>query len=185
MLSNIVVCFYNHKDVDVIRSLLSRNGHRVAYSCVSGARALEACDRLGSGILICGYRMSDMIFSELCRNMPESFDMLLIASPAARNELCGAGRISMLELPLRASEFSEGLRELEQRRESLRRERKKKQRLGRSGRTPEELRLISEAKEKLMEEKGIGEEEAHRYLQRMAMVSGTGLLETARKYMLL
>ena len=183
--SNIVVCFYKHKDVDVIRGLLNRSGYRVAYACVSGAKALEACDRLGSGILVCGYRMHDMICTELCRDMPDNFDMLLIAPPSASDEVSGYERMHLLCMPLRASELSESLLELEQLRDRMRREHKRRQRLGKAGRTAEELMLLREAKEKLMREKALEEEEAHRYLQKMAMASGTGILETARKYMLL
>ena len=47
-------------------------------------------------------------------------------------------------------------------------------------RTPEEKALILEAKHLLMERNNMTEEEAHRYIQKCSMDSGTNMVETAQ-----
>ena len=47
-------------------------------------------------------------------------------------------------------------------------------------RSPREQQFIDEAKALLMEEKQLPEEDAHRYIQKISMDSGRGLVETAR-----
>lgn len=55
----------------------------------------------------------------------------------------------------------------------------KKDRTKPKTRTAAEQKIISQAKELLMEKNGCTEEEAHRYLQKQSMDSGTNLVETA------
>ena len=47
-------------------------------------------------------------------------------------------------------------------------------------RSEEEKRILLEAKSLLMERNHMSEEEAHRYIQKCSMDSGTNLMETAR-----
>jgi len=47
-------------------------------------------------------------------------------------------------------------------------------------RSEEEKKLIEEAKSLLMERNGMTEEEAHHYLQKTSMDSGTNMVETAQ-----
>ena len=47
-------------------------------------------------------------------------------------------------------------------------------------RSEEELALLKAAKELLMERNHMTEEEAHRYIQKCSMDSGTGMVETAQ-----
>ena len=180
-LSNIVVCFYKHSDIELIRNLLSRSGNRAAYSCMSGAAALSACDKLQSGLIICGYRLSDMLCTELFEDMPKGFDMLLLSSPAARGDLMPGERFHVIDMPIRASEFTDRLWRLEAEIEKERQLRRRQRLKGRSGRSEEDNRLIDGAKRLIMDKKGISEEEAHRFLQRSAMSSGSSLKETAEK----
>ncbi len=182
---NIVVCFYKHSDTDVIRNLLSHSGHRVAYSCISGSKALEACDKLRSGLVISGYRLTDMLCTELCENLPEGFDMLMLSRPSKRDATEDYGKMVLLDLPVRYSEFASKLSELEDAMERRRKQRSKSRRLGGKGRSEEDALAIDAAKSLLIEQRGYTEETAHRYLQRMAMSSGISLGDTARKYLYL
>ena len=58
--------------------------------------------------------------------------------------------------------------------------RKRKQRLKPRERNPEEVALIKQAKEILMNRNHMTEEEAHRYIQKCSMDSGTNMVETAQ-----
>lgn len=61
--------------------------------------------------------------------------------------------------------------------------RKKKMRLQPKERSQEERLLIDRAKALLMERNNMTETEAHRYLQKCSMNSGTNLVETAQMVM--
>ena len=58
--------------------------------------------------------------------------------------------------------------------------RRKKRRLKPKVRNEEEASLISEAKRILMGRNHMSEEEAHRYIQKCSMDSGTNMVETAQ-----
>ena len=58
--------------------------------------------------------------------------------------------------------------------------RKRKRRTQPRERNPEEQKIILEAKHLLMERNNMTEEEAHRYIQKSSMDSGTNLLETSQ-----
>ena len=58
--------------------------------------------------------------------------------------------------------------------------RRKKRKLEKKVRNPEQQALIQKAKTLLMARNNMPEEEAHRYLQKNSMDSGTSLIETAQ-----
>ena len=59
-------------------------------------------------------------------------------------------------------------------------ERRRKKRKSRpKERSEEDKKVLQEAKNLLMERNGMSEEEAHRYIQKCSMDSGTNLVETA------
>ena len=80
-MSSIVVVFPKKETAANIRNLLVRGGIDISGICTTGAQALQYADNFGEGIMICGYKMQDMLYSELRECLPESFEMLLIASP--------------------------------------------------------------------------------------------------------
>lgn len=174
-MASLVVVFPKAEDAKNIRRLLVRGGYDVAAVCTSGAQALSAADHLGSGIIVCGYRYPDMLYTELFENLPSSFGMLLIASPRAVGEGVADGVVSVT-MPLHAAELFESLEAVAAEVDRRRRKRRTMP-LQRSDR---EKQVIQEAKTMLMERNGISEEEAHRYLQKTSMDSGTNLVETAQ-----
>lgn len=57
--------------------------------------------------------------------------------------------------------------------------RRKKRKAMPKARSEEDRKVLEEAKALLMERNGMTEEEAHRYIQKCSMDSGTNLVETA------
>lgn len=53
-MAGVIVVFPKSDDAKSIRNLLVRNGYDVAAVCTSGAQALSAADRIGSGVVVCG-----------------------------------------------------------------------------------------------------------------------------------
>ncbi|SDH10485.1 ANTAR domain-containing response regulator [Marvinbryantia formatexigens] len=172
---SIIVVFPKAEDAKNIRNILVRSGYRVAAVCTSGAQVLQVADRIGEGIVVCGYKFSDVMYSDLLADLPESFEMLLIASRSVL-ELCDDRGIVCLELPLKIHDLANTL---EMMMGNLLR-RKKRKKLQPKVRSEEEIRLIADAKRLLMERNSMTEEEAHRYMQKCSMDSGTNIVETAQ-----
>jgi response regulator NasT len=158
-----------------VKNLLVRNGFSVLGTCTTGAQALNQADGLRDGILICSYRLTDMLCTEIREYLPENFEILVLASPGVLQAIRGSKMIS-LAMPFKPLELLSTVHMLEEGIEGRRR----KQKAIPKTRKPEEEKLIREAKELLMVRNHMTEEEAHRYVQKSSMDSGTNLVETAQ-----
>ena len=132
-------------------------------------------DNLNGGIVICGYKLPDMFFTDLNECMPSGFQMLLIASSRALSAVEGTG-IMAVTMPLSVYELVNTLEMMLQAQERIRRRRRSRPK----ERSREEQDIITEAKTLLMERNNMTESEAHRYIQKCSMDSGTNLVETAQ-----
>lgn len=79
-MTNIIVVLPKIEDARGIRSVLMKNGIPVSAVCSTGAQTLNHLRDLNDGIVICGYKMTDMLYIELHQCLPPGFDMLLLAS---------------------------------------------------------------------------------------------------------
>ena len=129
-MAGVIVVFPKSDDAKSIRNLLVRNGYDVAAVCTSGAQALSAADRIGSGVVVCGYKYPDMLYEELYENVMPSFAMLLLASGRALGEGVAEGVVSVA-MPLRVQEL---LSTLDMVMHQLDRRRRKRRRTRSSGR---------------------------------------------------
>lgn len=174
-MANIIVLFPKAEDAKNIRNLLVRHGFRVPAVCTTGAQALAQADALGDGIVVCGYKYVDMICTELKACLPPHFEMLLVASQKILNEYAG-NDIMCVAMPIQVQEL---LNTLEMMAVQMA-QRRKRQRQKPKVRSEEEKKILKEAKCLLMERNHMSEEEAHRYIQKCSMDSGTDLVETAQ-----
>ena len=83
---NIIVVFPKIEQAKQIRAVLRKGGYSVDAVCSSGAQALQAANDLDSGILICTYRLPDMVYSELYEYLAPRYDFLLIGSKSQISE---------------------------------------------------------------------------------------------------
>lgn len=171
---NILVAFQSTQNAGNIRSILIRSGHPVVGTYSTGASALLKAHELGSGLLISGHKFPDMVYSEILSDLPEDFEMLLVAPPGIREERSEAD-LFCLSTPLQVHELLETVEMLSGR---LSKRRKQKRSVPRM-RSEAEERVIREAKQVLYLRNGMSEEEAHRYMQKTSMNNGTSLVETA------
>lgn len=172
---NIIVALPKLEEAKGIRSILMKNGFSVTAVCTTGAQALSQTDELNDGIIICGYKLTDMMYSELHECLPEGFDMLLMASRNVMNE-CLGNNIVCLTMPIKVHELIDTVSMMCQ---AIQRRRKKARQQPKE-RSEKETALIKEAKELLMIRNNMTEEEAHRYIQKCSMDSGTNMVETAQ-----
>lgn len=174
-MSCIVIAFSKMEHAQNIKRILSQSGYSVTAVCNTGAAVLQNISHLEQGILICGSRFTDMVYTELYEYLSPGIQMLLLASPAvvANKDIKD---IVCLEMPLKVHELLETVKMMEYSYKRL----KKKQHTQSKGRTKEEQQLLQKAKQILMERNALTEEEAHRYIQKRSMDNGVGLIETAQ-----
>jgi response regulator NasT len=101
--------------------------------------------------------------------------MLLVASPGKLSDGIEDGVVAV-DMPLKANDMIETLDEMVQALEKVRKQDRKKPRQ----RNIAKQAIIDKAKEVLMKNRNMSEEEAHRYLQKNSMDSGNSMVETAR-----
>lgn len=174
-MSSVIVVFPKRETSANIRNILVRDGIDVSGICTTGAQALQFADNFDDGIIICGYKMQDMLYSELREWLPESFEMLLVASQDKWSQGLVKGVIG-LPMPVKVYDL---LNTVEMMMQTMQRRRRKRREAAKN-RNVEQKALIDQAKAVLMERNKMTEEEAHRYLQKSSMDSGTNMLETAQ-----
>ena len=173
-MTGIIVVFPNKDNATNIRNLLARGGMDVIGVCTTGAQAMHYADTVDEGIVICGYKLKDMMYTELREYLPDNFEMLLIASQEKWSNGLIEGVVG-LSMPIKVYDL---INTMEMMLRSIDR-RRKKRKLQQKNRNPEQQALINKAKELLMARNNMSEEEAHRYLQKSSMDSGTNMVETA------
>lgn len=174
-MTNIIVVLPKVEDAKGIKNVLVRSGFQVTGICNTGAQAISQADGLHDGIIICSYKLVDMMYDQLYECLPAGFEMLLMASQSVLND-CYGNDIVCLSMPLKVNDLIGTVNMMTD--NILRRRRRRHQQP--KTRSVEEENAIREAKEILMARNHMNEEEAHRYLQKCSMDSGTNLVETAQ-----
>ena len=94
-----------------IRNLLVRSGFEVTAVCATGAQVVQRMEGVEEGLVVCGYKCSDMIYSELREYLSEEVKMLLIASRQYLDD-CVYPNVVGLSMPLKGYELVEKTREI-------------------------------------------------------------------------
>lgn len=169
----IIIAFPKLDDAKKIKNILNRNGYDDILACNSASQVISAANESDGGIVICGYRVQDMLFQELYGYLPREFQMLLIASPARLQE-CSSGEIMCLPMPVRTGELAGTVQTM-----MLQVHPPGKKRKPQKKRSESDQKTIDKAKALLMERNNLSEQEAHRYIQKLSMDGGNDLVETA------
>lgn len=175
MVANIIVAFPRLDDAKNVRNILVRNGYQVNAVCTTGAQVLTYADGLGTGIIICSYKLADVLFFEVQEYMPPGFEMLVLASKSRINECAGTGVVSV-PMPFVISDFLDTVGMMVAAAERRKRQAKSIPRL----RTEQDKEIISRAKDILINRNGLSEDEAHKFIQKCSMDSGTNMVESAQ-----
>lgn len=171
-MDRIVVAFANEEAQRRILRLLASNGWEPSLCCASGAEAIRAARKLGSAIVVCGFKLRDMTATDLAADL-RGTAVLLVVSSAVNLDMCEGENLYKLATPAARSDFFATL-------EMLRRFEEKNLHHPPPKRREEEQKLIRTAKELLMDVNRMTESEAHRFLQKRSMDSGMKLVEMAQ-----
>lgn len=178
-MSRIVIVFSKTETGKRIQEVLMRYGFEDTAVCSTGAKALQEVHGSGAGLVICGFRLTDMHFTELKRYLPPYTELLLVASGQVI-ESVPTGTMAV-ETPVRASQLVSTIRMMEAGKHRSR----KKEKSAPKPRSPRDLKIIEDAKHLLMERNHLSEDEAHRYLQKQSMDTGRTFVETAEMIQML
>ncbi|MDE7251288.1 MAG: ANTAR domain-containing protein [Lachnospiraceae bacterium] len=175
-MTGVIVVLPKIEDARNMKNLLVRNGISVLGVCATGAQAIALADGLSDGIVLCGYKLADMLYSQLREDLPPGFEMLLMASGQVIGSGIAASDIMCLVMPIKVHDL---INTVDMMIQGIER-RKRKRREAPRERSQGDRQLIEEAKIVLMNRNHMSEEEAHRYIQKCSMDSGTNMVETAQ-----
>ncbi len=178
MVANIIVAFPRLDDAKNVKNILVRSGFSVAAICTTGAQALSYADGLGTGIIISAYKLADIPWFEIRNDLPSGFEMLVLASKQRLAECSGSGTMT-LSMPFVISDFLDTVQMMIAASERRRKREKNRPKQ----RSDEDRQLIVTAKKLLMERNGFSEDEAHKFIQKCSMDSGTNMVESAQMVM--
>ena len=171
-MAHIVVAFTGEEARRKALRLLAAEGLEAAAVCSAGGEVIRGVRRMGSAIVICGFRLRDMTADAMASDL-RGLAAVMVVAKAAHLELCGGENLFKLPVPATRAEFAATLGLLlDFEAAHLRHP------AGR--RREEEQRSIRQAKELLMDVNRMTEEEAHRFLQKRSMERGVPLAEAAR-----
>ncbi len=172
-MKKLIVAFEGEAGRARIKEMLEAGGLPVSTVCRSGGEVSRAVRKAGGGVVVCGYKLTDMTAEQLSENLLDIALVLLIATPP-QMDLLSSNTLFKLSAPVTRGDLLASVRMLMQ----------MEGRIARHPAVPkrgkEEESLISQAKELLMKRNCMTEEEAHRLLQKKSMDTGTRMVETAR-----
>lgn len=171
----IIVAFPKLEDAKNLKNVLNRNGFDDILACNSASQVISTANDSDGGVVVCGYKLTDMHYSELFGYLPREFSMLLVASPSKLQD-CYSQEIVCLAMPIHSREFISTVHMMTM---DIARELKLRKKKQPKKRTAEEQKVIDAAKALLMERNQMTENDAHKYIQKLSMDSGNNLVETA------
>ncbi len=68
-----IVAFSKLEDAKKIKNALNRNGYNDILACNSASQVIAAANENDGGIVLCGYRLPDMHYSELYGYLPREY----------------------------------------------------------------------------------------------------------------
>lgn len=168
----IIVAFPKLQDAKNIMNAIIKQGYDVVLACTTGAQAISKANELDGGIIVTGYKLTDMYYADIYEYMPKGFELLLMASKK-KLDGCYNNNIVCVEMPVKMRELAETLNMMLYHYE--RQQKKKRKQI----RKAEDKAIIEKAKMVLMERNHMSESEAHYYLQKTSMNAGTSMVEVA------
>ncbi|MDO4633059.1 MAG: ANTAR domain-containing protein [Eubacteriales bacterium] len=176
----IVVAFPKRETAEKIAEIIRKNGLDIEIMIHHSASGVLSETQLAdAGVVICTERIQGMSYTELFDYLPRNFHMIMISK---RTDLeSGDDRLKLLTSPFQIQLLLKLVTDsLAERKKT---ERKKKQ--IKIQRTPQEQKMIDQAKEILMKLHGIDEPEAHAMLQKQSMDYHRSMVESAQMILLL
>lgn len=177
-MGNIFIVMPKTDNSKKISDMLRNHGMPCDYAGSSAAEVLRVVQNYNNGVVICGGNLGDMSYMELNEYLPKFFDMILMTKENTffpyETDIVRLGMPTPLSDLMRTIDMV-----LENQNRLLRKYRPPVKR------SKEEKAAIHDAKEILMSRNHMTEDEAHKYIQKCSMDSGTSLVEVAQSIIML
>lgn len=170
-MARIVIASASEASREQLNRLLASSGFSVYRSCASGSELRRTINDCEDGIVVFMGALPGCKPDELLWDYKERVQILLIGKPAAL-ESCESSEIFRLPLPISGQALIGAVEMLSQ----LHQMRLPK----RSG---DDKRIVEQAKELLMAQKGLTEPQAHHFMQQYAMNHGMKMADYAKELM--
>lgn len=186
---SIIVAFPDVTIAHKIRDILQNHGFPVRGLATSGSMALRFIQSEdGGGLVVCGSKFPDMSTVQMQSLLPDDYDTLMLVASGNMDLTFGQQEgLYTLALPLHSQDLISSVRMLLETRQmysNISRAAAPKPNAAKADAAPvkrsaEEKRIIDQAKALLMNRNNMSEEEAHRFLQKKSMDTGSRLIDMA------
>ncbi len=167
----VVLAFSNEGTALKIRQMLDGTGLETdRVVCRTGAELLRRIEDYDEPLVIMGYKLPDMVVDEVYENAGADCKIISIVKPERLDDI-NSEDIFVIPLPMSRQKLISSIGVF------LGRVPAEKHKTGRS---PEEAKVIDEAKLLLMERFHMTEQQAHRFIQKRSMDTGARFIDTAR-----
>ncbi len=170
-MERVILAFSKDAAADKVRKMLDGSGYEVCAVCHSKAELLRSVTDMDETLIIMGYKLPDAVADEVAEDLREGQKLMSIVRAERQNEIYDQD-IFVVTLPvnrqilINSIETFVGIIE---------------RRKHRARRTPEEEKIIADAKAYLMENHRMTEDQAHRFIQKRSMDVGARFIDTARQ----
>ena len=165
----IIIASGNKEAAQRVKNMLAVHGIQTEKLFSSGAEVLSYAVIRPEAVIICG-RLPDMTAVTLAEMLPSGFDIISL-TPSGRSQMIFRSNLVSLNMPLNTRELVSTVKTLAVT-QNQSYQRKKL-------RSDDEEKLITQAKQRIMERHHISESQAHKILQKRSMDSGLPLLRVA------
>lgn len=173
-MERIVLAFSKDATALRIKSMLDGTGYRIDnVICHSAAELLRNTADMDDLLIIMGYKLPDMVADEVMENLNGSCKLMSIVKAEHVDDIYNED-IFVLPLPLTRQRLISSIEVF------LGTISKTKIKDKKGDRSPEETKLINDAKLFLMEKFHMTEQQAHRFIQKRSMDVGAKFVDTAR-----
>lgn len=156
-----------------INNMLEDRGIQAAGCFATGADVIRTARKLGTAVVICGFRLRDMTANDLAAKLESIANLMVLVNPNRMNDLCSADNLCKVPTPVSRSDFFESLYWIKWQEET-------KLRPLVIHKTELDMQIINRAKKMLIDYKQLSEREAHRFLQKQSMKTGLCMVEIAK-----
>ena len=171
-MDQVILAFQGERTSARVRDIIEAAGLAECLICHSAAEVKRLVYTQSISTVICGYKLQDETALELSDDLPNACSMLVIGVQNML-DMIDSDNIFKLPSPVAKSDLVASVRMLLQLGHRM-------ERRGKPERSQEEKAIIQRAKGTLMEQYGMSEDQAHRFLQKKSMDSGIKLIQAAQ-----
>ncbi len=177
-MKSVVIAFQNPEAAETIRRVIQLGGYGVSGICSGGAEVLRMLEWAPASAVVCGYRLKDTTAAEVYADLPQGVGMLVLLAQNQAGAVELPYGIQSINLPVSRTALLDTLKTVIMINDKP--GTKKSGEDKRPGRSDLDKQTITRAKELLMEQNNMTEDQAHRFIQRVSMNNGSKMIDTAK-----